>query len=306
MIGRLSHRGPDAHDIWLSPRAGLAHHRLTVIDPQSGKQPMIYQTNDHTYVLVFNGELYNFRELRLELSTRGHIFQTNSDTEVLLHTYLEWGEECTKHLNGIFAFGVWDEYKQQLFLARDHLGVNPLFYAQRGSAVLFASEIKALLAHPSVEAEVDAEGLASLLTGVPLHTPGFVAYSGMHEVRGGEQIVFTREGKHAECYWGLCSEPHTDDLGTTIERIRALLDDSVKKQLFTDFPLVAMLPGDLDSSGLVGLAAREFQREQRPLHTYSIDFVESEKYFAPCLSARMNLGQARFRVSWDRAPYDPG
>jgi len=284
MIGCLSHRGPDAHDVWLSSHAALAHHRLTVIDPESGRQPMIYQANEHTYVLVFNGELYNFRELRSELSARGHTFRTSSDTEVLLHTYLEWGEECTQHLNGIFAFGVWDEYKQQLFLARDHLGVNPLFYAERDSSLLFASEIKALLAHPHVEAEVDAEGLASLFTGVPLHTPGFVVYSGIQEVRPGEQIVFTREGKRVRRYWSVRSAPHTDDLGTTIERIRALMDDSVRRQLVTDLPLVAMLSGSLDSSGLVGLVTREFQREQKFLHTYSVDFVDSEKYFTRTLA----------------------
>jgi asparagine synthase (glutamine-hydrolysing) len=281
MIRRLSHRGPDAHNTWISSRAALAHHRLTVIDPEAGKQPMIYETGEQTFVIVYNGELYNFKELRSELSTRGHSFQTNSDTEVLLHTYLEWGEECTQHLNGIFAFGVWDDSKQQLFMARDHLGAKPLFYAERGSTMVFASEIKALLAHPRVEAEVDAEGLAQVFSGVPVHTPGFVVYSNMQEVRPGEQIVFTRERKRVSRYWSLRSAPHTDDLGTTTERIRDLLNDIVKRQLITDLPVVAMLSGDLDSSGLVALAAREFQREQKQLDTYSIDFVESEKYFAP-------------------------
>jgi asparagine synthase (glutamine-hydrolysing) len=279
MIGRLSHRGPDAYDTWLSPRAALAHHRLAVIDPLAGKQPMIYQTGEQTYVIVFNGELYNFRELRSELLTRGHTFQTNSDTEVLLHSYLEWGEECTQHLNGIFAFGVWDEDKQQLFLARDHMGAKPLFYAERGNTLVFASEIKALLAHPKVEAEVDAEGLAALFTGVPLHTPGFVVYSGMQEVRAGEQVVCTRDGKCVRRYWSLRSAPHTEDLGTTIEHLRALLDDTVRRQLVTDLPMVAMLAGGLDSSGIVALATKELQREQKePLDTYSIDFVDSEKY----------------------------
>ena len=276
MIGRLSHRGPDAHNTWLAPRAALAHHRLTVIDPQAGKQPMIYQVGEYTYVMVYNGELYNFRDLRLELVTRGHTFQTNSDTEVLLHTYLEWGEECPQHLNGIFAFGIWDDNKQQLFLARDHLGVKPLFYAQRGSAVLFASEIKALLAHPRVEAEVNADGLAALLAGVPLHTPGFTVYANIHEVRPGEQIVFTRERKRVSRYWSLQSMPHTDSLKTTTEHFRALLYDIVKRQLITDLHAVAMLSSSPDSSGLVALAAREFEREhKKPLHTYSLDLVES-------------------------------
>jgi asparagine synthase (glutamine-hydrolysing) len=279
MVRRLSHRGPDAHDIWLSKDAALGHYRLSVIDPIGGEQPMIYQAAEQTYVITYNGELYNFRELRAELSTRGHIFQTRSDTEVLLHAYVEWGEECTRHLNGIFAFGIWDESKQQLFLARDHLGVKPLFYAQRGSALLFASEMKALLAHPLVEAEVDAEGLAEIVAPVPARAPDFAIYSDMHAVRPGEQFVFTRERKRVSRYWSLRSMPHTDDLSTTTERIRALLEDAVRRQLIADVPVVAMLSGGLDSSGLVALAAREFQNEGRPLRSYSVDYVESEKYF---------------------------
>jgi asparagine synthase (glutamine-hydrolysing) len=145
MSETLGHRGPDEHGCWLSPRAVLGHRRLIVIDPQGGIQPMVHETANRTYVITYNGEIYNFRELRSELREREHIFDTQSDTEVLLHTYVEWGEDCVLHLNGIFAFGLWDEQKQQLLLARDHLGVKPLFYAQRGSAILFGSELKALL-----------------------------------------------------------------------------------------------------------------------------------------------------------------
>ena len=170
---------------------------------------MIYQAGGCTSVITYNGELYNFRELRAELSTRGHTFQTNSDTEVLLHAYVEWGEECTRHFNGIFAFGLWDESKQRLFLARDHLGVKPLFYAQRDSALLFASEMKVILAHPQVEAEVDAEGLAEVFIPSMGQTPGFVIYSNMHEVRPGEQIVFSREHKRISRYWSFpCAACH--------------------------------------------------------------------------------------------------
>src|SRR2546427_4076617 len=135
MANTVNHRGPDAQGCWLSPHAALAHRRLIVIDPQCGGQPMLYQSGDRMYAIIYNGEIYNFRELRSELETRGHIFRTQSDTEVILHAYAEWGEDCAKHLNGIFGFGLWDEQKQQLLLARDHLGVKPMFYAQRGSAI---------------------------------------------------------------------------------------------------------------------------------------------------------------------------
>ena len=149
MADTLCHRGTDAQGQWLSPHAALAHRRLSVIDLQTGGQPMVYHAGERTCVITYNGEIYNFRELRRELESCSHVFHTSSDTEVLLHAYVEWGEECVRRLNGIFAFGLWDEQKQQLLLARDHLGVKPLFYAQRGSAILFGSELKVLLAHPS-------------------------------------------------------------------------------------------------------------------------------------------------------------
>jgi asparagine synthase (glutamine-hydrolysing) len=278
MSGRLSRRGPDEQGCWLSPHAALAHRRLIVLDPAGGKQPMVYKAGGHTYAITYNGEIYNFRELRAELEQCGHTFRTHSDTEVLLHAYIEWGEDCVRHLNGIFAFGLWDEGKQQLMIARDHLGVKPLFYAQRGRSLLFASEIKALLAHPLVKSEVDAEGLAEVLT-LGRSTPGCAVYRDVHEVRAGHSIVFSREQARITQYWRLRSAPHTDDLATTAEHIRALLEDTVRRQLIADMPVVAMLSGGLDSSGLTALAGREFQREGKTLHTYSIDFVDSAQHF---------------------------
>ncbi|MEO7019965.1 MAG: asparagine synthase (glutamine-hydrolyzing) [Ktedonobacteraceae bacterium] len=278
MSGCLSRRGPDEQGHWLSPRAALAHRRLIVLDPQGGKQPMLYEAGSHTYVITYNGEIYNFRELRSELETHGHTFRTHSDTEVLLHAYIEWGEDCVHRLNGIFAFGLWDEQKQQLLLARDHLGVKPLFYAQRGSSILFASEIKALLAHPLVKPEVGADGLAEVFSFGRL-TPGFGVFNNMHEVRAGHMLVFNRERARTIQYWSLHSAPHTDDLDTTVEHIRALLEDTVRRQLVADVPVAAMLSGGLDSSGLTALAAREFQRAGKQLHTYSIDFVDSAQHF---------------------------
>jgi len=268
MIERLSHRGPDSTGFWLSQCVALAHQRLSVVDPAHGGQPMVYRPGEHTYVLIYNGEMYNFQELRAELQTRGHSFRTNSDTEVLLHTYIEWGEECTQHLSGIFAFALWDESQQQLLLARDHLGVKPLFYVQHGSTLLFASEIKALLAHPQVEATVDAEGLAEIFSFASVRTPGFVIYRDIHEVRPGEQIVFTRERTRISRYWSLRSKPHTDDLPTTIEHVRSLLERAVRQQIVADVPIVATLSGGLDSSGLVALATKAFQHQQQdPLRT---------------------------------------
>ncbi len=306
MADTLGHRGPDLAGHWLSPHAVLAHRRLIVIDPRCGPQPMIYgedrwqgaggskQGQDqqgqalhlhdgmgagsNIYALTYNGEIYNFRELRRELEDLGHTFRTHSDTEVLLHSYLEWDEQCVLHLNGIFAFGLWDEVKQRLLLARDHLGVKPLFYAQRGSAILFASELKALLANPLVKPEVDLEGLASIF--VPIgHRPGSGGYRNIHEVKPGHMLLFERDRSQTIRYWSLRSAVHTDDLETTEERVRALLEDTVRRQLIADVPVVTMLSGGLDSSGLTALAARNFQHEGKTLNSYSIDFVDSAANF---------------------------
>ena len=273
----LCHRGPDAQDQWLSPHAALAHRRLIVIDPRGGGQPMVYHEGDRTFAITYNGEIYNFRELRRELESHGHTFRTRSDTEVLLHAYVEWGEECVQRLNGIFAFGLWDEPKQQLLLARDHLGVKPLYYAQRGGAILFGSELKVLLSHPLVRAEVDAEGLAEVLTCV--RTPGSGVYRDVHELRPGHRVVCREQCMRISRYWGLRSARHLDDLPTTTEKVRALLEDTVRRQLIADVPVVTLLSGGLDSSGLTAMAADDFQQAGKELHTYSIDFVDSARHF---------------------------
>ncbi len=277
MADTLCHRGPDAQGQWLSPHAALVHHRLIVIDPDTGGQPMVYREGERTYAITYNGETYNFRELRSELESYGHTFRTRSDTEVLLHAYMQWGVDCVQHFNGIFAFGLWDEQKQQLLLARDHLGVKPLYYAQRGGAVLFGSELKVLLAHPLVKAEVDADGLAEILGFLP--TPGSGVYRNVHQLRPGHIAVCNEQGMHITRYWSLQSHPHTDDLPTTAEHIRALLEDTVRRQLIADVPVVTLLSGGLDSSGVTALAANEFKREGKELDTYSIDFVNSARDF---------------------------
>lgn len=270
-----SHRGPDQSGSWHSSHAALAHRRLIVIDPNSGPQPMIYGEGNSVYALIYNGEIYNFRELRHELEQLGHTFHTQTDTEVLLHSYLEWDEQCPLHLNGIFAFGLWDEARQRLLLVRDRLGVKPLYYAQRGSAIIFGSELKALLAHPLVKPEVDLDGLATMF----LHQPGSSGYRDVHAVRPGYMILFERDNSRTIQYWSLHSKRHTDDLTTTEEHIRSLLRDIVKRQLVADVPVVTLLSGGLDSSGITALAGREFQCAGKVLNSYSIDYVDSTAHF---------------------------
>jgi asparagine synthase (glutamine-hydrolysing) len=283
MAATLACRGPDAEGFWLSAHAAFAHRRLAVIDLEGGKQPMVQAlAPDADYALTYSGEVYNFVELREELERLGHAFQTRSDTEVVLRAYMQWGAACVERLNGMFAFGVWDGARQELFLARDRLGIKPLFYAVRGSTLLFASEPKALLAHPAVAGEVDDEGLAELLVMGPLRTPGRGVFRGIDELRPAFALRFGRKGAQPFRYWQLESAVHVDDLDTTAAKIRSLLDDIVRRQLVSDVPICTLLSGGLDSSAVTALAARTFAREGRGrVSTYSVALRDAERYFVP-------------------------
>lgn len=279
MMERLAARGPDADGFWVSERAAIGHRRLIVVDPEGGKQPMIRQQGDRFYVLTYNGELYNTDEVRRDLIARGHHFQSYSDTEVVLVSYLEWGPSCVERFNGIFAFGIWNEFDQSLFLARDRMGVKPLFYTKRGNAFIFGSELKALLAHPNVPAEVDSEGLAEIFGLGPAHTPGHGGFKGIHELRAGCRLKYDREGIRVSRYWQLQSQLHEDDLETTTEKIRFLVEDSIQRQLVSDVPVCAFLSGGLDSSIISAITANNYHVQGLPLTTYSIDYVDNDKYF---------------------------
>lgn len=281
MARTLAHRGPDAKGFWISPRATLAHRRLIVIDPEGGSQPMVSDCGAHPVVITYNGEIYNFTELRAELIAKGHTFSTRSDTEVVLRSYIEWPENFLSKLNGIFAIAIWDQAKRQLVLARDHLGVKPLFYRHRSSMVLFASEIKALLAHPSVQPVVGKAGLTQALCGLPLHVPGATLYQDIQEVRPGSSVTFRSEGVSHSSYWRLESAAHADDLETTAGKIRDFLTRSVRRQLVSDVPVVTMLSGGLDSSGITALAAREFSKRHQRLACHTIQFAGENQDFKP-------------------------
>lgn len=283
MTGTLSFRGPDASGAWLSPRAALGHRRLVVVDPVGGAQPMTRQRGSGMYTITYNGELYNTAELRNELEARGHTFHTrNSDTEALLIAYMEWGTECVRRFNGIFAFAIWDEAGQSLFMARDRLGVKPLFYTQRGESFIFGSELKALLAHPAVPPEVDFRGLAEIFVMGPSRTPGQGVYRGIYELRPGQSLLYSRSGIRLNWYWKLESRPHEDSLEVTTEKIYSLFQDTVERQLVADVPVCSFLSGGLDSSAITAVASGACQRAGiGPLHTYSVDYAGNEKHFRP-------------------------
>ncbi|MEW9668820.1 asparagine synthase (glutamine-hydrolyzing) [Ammoniphilus sp. 3BR4] len=280
MTTPLYNRGPDAEGFWLSRHAALGHRRLVVVDPAGGAQPMTRNIGERSFTMVYNGELYNTEDIRKELLDRGYRFRSHSDTEVLLTSFMEWGEGCLEKLNGIFAFAIWDEAKQRLFVARDRLGVKPLFYTQFGSTFLFASELKSLLAHPGVKPEVDREGVAELLVMGPSRTPGHGIFRGIKELLPGHYLAYDRNQLRQQPYWSLSSKPHQGDLEETTEQVRHLFQDSVKRQLIADVPVCTLLSGGLDSSAITAIAALSYQKEGKaPLHTFSVDYVDNDKYF---------------------------
>ncbi|GIO26790.1 asparagine synthase (glutamine-hydrolyzing) [Ornithinibacillus bavariensis] len=285
MTQTLSKRGPDACEVFSNPHAVFGHTRLSVVDPLGGGQPMTRtSSNGDSFTIVYNGELYNTVELRRELSNIGYMFQSYSDTEVLLFSYMEWRENCVERLNGIFSFAVWEHGREKLFMARDRLGVKPLFYKQNNSTFLFASEIKAILAHPDVRAEVDREGLQEIFGLGPSRTPGHGIYRGIKELRPAHMLMYDRNGICVKRYWNVASQVHSHSLVETVEQLKYLVEDAVQRQLNADVPVCTFLSGGLDSSAISAIASNYFkQQEIGTLHTYSIDYEHNSNFFQASL-----------------------
>jgi asparagine synthase (glutamine-hydrolysing) len=280
MAETLAKRGPDETNIWLDLHAGFGHKRLIVVDPAGGRQPMTRKKADDLYTICYNGELYNTEDIRKILLTKGYSFKGHSDTEVLLNAYIEWAEECVNHLNGIYAFAIWDSKREQLFIGRDRLGVKPLFFKEHGQGILFASEIKAILAHPEVKTEIDQEGLAQVFGLGPSRSPGSGVFKGIKELRPGYALKFSKSGLKIWRYWNVKSEEHKENADETAEQVRLLVNDAVKRQLVSDVPLCTFLSGGLDSSIITAIAANGFEEQNKgQLHTYSIDYEGNQQYF---------------------------
>ncbi|MFB7914305.1 asparagine synthase (glutamine-hydrolyzing) [Streptomyces sp. NPDC056061] len=282
MTETMSCRGPDDRGTWTAEHAGLGHRRLAIIDLPGGRQPMSVSTPEGDIALVYSGEAYNFTELRSELSARGHRFRTDSDTEVVLHGYLEWGESVAERLNGMYAFALWDSRHDKLVMIRDRMGVKPFYYRPTPDGVLFGSEPKAVLANPLVRPRVTLDGLRELFTLVK--TPGHAVWDGMYEVEPGTVVTVDRGGLRRHVYWRLETRPHSDDRDTTIATVRSLLDDIVRRQLVSDVPRCILLSGGLDSSSVTALAARRLAESGEKVRTFAVDFVgRTENFVADSL-----------------------
>ena len=277
----MNRRGPDQKGMFIEGNAALIHSRLCVVDPENGLQPMTLKLGEKYFVLIYNGELYNTPELRKELSERGHKFTTHSDTEVLLHSYTEWGAECTDRLNGIYAFAVWEKHSGRLFLARDRMGVKPLFYAIREGSFIFASEIKTLLCLPLIQPEIDRGGLMQIMLLGPGRIPGNGVFKDIKELLPAECGYFDPKDSSftTEIYWQLEDREHTDNFEQTVEKVRFLVTDSIERQLVSDVPVCTFLSGGLDSSIISAAADRYFTKTGERLRTISVDYRDNEKYF---------------------------
>lgn len=231
------------------------------------------------YCITYNGELYNTEQLRKKLEKLGHTFATHSDTEVVLHSYAQWGPESLLKMNGIFAFGIWESRKRRMFLARDRIGVKPLFYSLSGEGLLFASEIKTILAHPSQRAALDAEGAAQILLLGPGRQPGSGVFRGIRELEPGCWATFEGGTLAVHRYWSLKDREHRENFRQTAEHTRALVLDAITRQMVSDVPIGTFLSGGLDSSLISAVCAKKMEQAGRQLMTFSVGYPENDKYF---------------------------
>lgn len=280
MRDKISKRGPDEDGIFMDEYAILGHKRLIVIDPDGGKQPMTYSYYNSTYTIVYNGQLYNTKELKDELIENGFSFETHSDTEVLLKSYIFWGNDVTNKLNGIFAFSIWNKNKKELFFARDHFGVKPFYYTYKNDFFIFSSEVKSLFEFPNVNPRIDENGISELFGLGPCHTSGNGIFKDIYELRPAHFGIYNEKGLYIKKYWKLQSKPHTDSFGQTCDKTRFLLEDSIKRQLVSDVPLCTFLSGGLDSSIITLYAANYCKEHNLPnLNTFSVDYIDNDKNF---------------------------
>lgn len=273
----LANRGADDSGTFVHRKTYLGQQRLSIIDLKNGHQPMSYTYHGRTYTIVYNGELYNTKTLRTKLKQHKIRLKTTCDTEIVLKMFALFGAAALNELNGIFAFIVYEKTSQRLFLARDPLGVKPLFYSQQNGALAFASEIKALFQHPTITPRVNLDGLRELFGIVPARTPGKTVYTAIREIKPGEYAWWQDGQLTTQTYFHLKSQPHQHDTQTTIKTIQTMLHDIVQRQLVSDVQIGLMLSGGLDSSAVTALAARSGQSYK----TFSVDYVGNADNFQP-------------------------
>lgn len=279
MLRTMRRRGPDDRGVFSEESCTLLHSRLAVIDPAGGRQPMELSWQEEHYCIVYNGELYNTDEIRKELTKLGHDFTGHSDTEVVLHAYAQWKEACLHKFNGIYAFAIWESKQKRLFLARDRIGVKPLFFTHYRRGILFASEIKTLLEYPGIQPQLDREGAAQLIMFGPGRIPGSGVLKGIEELKPGYYGYYDFETWKPEQYWKLTDGEHHETFAETVEKVRWLVTDSIRRQMVSDVPVGCFLSGGLDSSIICSVCHQELGTGGETLKTFSVDYLNNAQYF---------------------------
>ena len=272
MTGSISHRGPDQSGYYSDSLCSLGHRRLSIIDlSEKGKQPMANQ--DGTLWIVFNGEIYNYKELKSLLENKGYHFSSETDTEVIIYAYEEFGANCLAYLNGIFAFAIWDTRKKELFIARDRIGVKPLYYFTRGNVLVFASEIKALCHYPEFNRTIHKQAIDDYLNLRFVPGPDTI-FSEVKKLQPGHYLLRTQRGTIIKQYWSFVMNPEENSVDYFAKKVREQLEKSVAMQMVSDVPIGAFLSGGIDSSAVVACMAKA---SEKPIHTYSVTFLEQER-----------------------------
>lgn len=275
----VSHRGKDSAGEYLNEHTGFSHARLSIRDLSYGFQPMVRKIGGAEYTIVYNGEIYNVDELKPALLSAGYIFETTTDTEVILYAYIRYGTDFVTMLNGIFAFAIWDGGKNRLVLYRDRLGVKPLFYTVKENMLVFASEIKALFCHPLVTPVIDTDSFREIFGIGPARTPGNGVFSDIFETLPGHYMIFSSGGLQARRYWKLEAAEHADSYKQTVEKVGFLVHDAIIRQMISDVPVCSFLSGGVDSSIVTAAASEFLQRSGAVLNTFSFDFKDNDIFF---------------------------
>ena len=276
MMATMRVRGPNAAGSYLTNDTCLLHTSLS-----SDEQNMVLDYNNERYIITYDGTIYNKEELRAELSACGHIFDGFSDSELILRGYAQWKEKILNKCNGVFAFAVLEEHSGRVFLARDRIGVKPFFYTMHRGGMIFASEIKTILAYPNVPAEIDEEGIAQLLLLGPGRKPGSGVFYNIHELEPGHYGIYEDGKLHITRYWKLTDRIHTESFEKTAEQVRDLVLDAVRRQMVSDVPIGTFLSGGLDSSLVSAICARELDAQGKVLDTFSLDYEDNDIHFKP-------------------------
>ncbi|MFO1487505.1 MAG: asparagine synthase (glutamine-hydrolyzing) [Verrucomicrobiota bacterium] len=280
MTATIAHRGPDARTLRVAGNVGIGHCRLSIIDLSTGAQPMANE--DETVWIVFNGEIYNFQELREKLAARGHVFRSRSDTEVIVHAYEEYGPDCVNHLRGMFAFAIWDAKRQRLFIARDRVGIKPLYYSQTKDALWFASEIKAIIADPAVTREIDEQTIRTFLAFNYVAGEGTL-FRSIKKLPPGHYLIAENGKVSTRQYWDLryTENRWSQTFEQSVEELQSLLAATVRDHMIADVPVGVLLSGGVDSSAMLNFAV---QGTDKQVNTFTVGFdgnqVVDERPFA--------------------------